>query len=101
MVQAVGGAAATSAFSGPAKAAGLEYQLTRYQKQLSECVNCASAKTAQGKATIEAISDKISSIRLRLDEVASSNPVRQVAPAIGVAAAASSTGLTGTIDVFA
>jgi hypothetical protein len=46
MVQAVGGTTATSAFSGPAKAAGLEYQLQRYQKQLSECVNCASAKTA-------------------------------------------------------
>ena len=101
MVQAIGGAAANSAFSGPAKAAGLEYQLTRYQKQLTECVNCASAKTAAGKAAIEAISGKISSIRLRLDEVASSNPVRQVASAVATPAAATSTGLTGIIDVFA
>ena len=96
MVQAVGGTAATSAFSGPAKAAGLEYQLQRYQKQLSECVNCASAKTAQGKATIEAISGKISSIRLRIDEVASSNSVT-----VAASAAATPTGLTGTINVFA
>ena len=101
MVQAVGGTAATSISSGPAKAAGLEYQLLRYQKQLSECVNCASAKTAQGKATIEAISGKISSIRLRIDAVASSNPVRQVASAVAAPAAGTTAGLDGTINVFA
>ncbi len=101
MVQAVGGTAATSTFSGPAKAAGLEYQLQRYQKQLSECVNCASAKTAQGKANIEAISGVISSLRVRIDAVASTNPVRQVASATAAPVAATATGSTGSIDVFA
>ncbi|MDY7574176.1 hypothetical protein [Actimicrobium sp. CCI2.3] len=101
MVQAVGGPAANTSFSVPAKTAGLEYQLTRYQKQLSECVNCASAKTAQGKAAIEAISGKINSIRLRIDEVASSSTVRQITSAIATPAAPTAIGSTGTIDVFA
>jgi hypothetical protein len=105
MVQAVGVIAATSTLnstlSSPVNAAGLQYQLVRFQKELAECVNCASAKTAQGKATIEAISGKISSIRLRIDEVARSNPVQPVASAVAVSAAATATGLTGTINVFA
>lgn len=101
MVQAISGTAATSTSTSPASTAGLQYQLSRYQQQLSECVNCASAKTAQGKATIEAISGKISSIRLRIDEVGSSKPVQPAASAVAIPSAVTATGLNGTIDVFA
>ncbi|EGF31446.1 hypothetical protein IMCC9480_3939 [Oxalobacteraceae bacterium IMCC9480] len=99
MVQAIGGTATNTTTTSPANAAGLQYQLSRYQKQLSECVNCASAKTPQGKADIEAISGKISSLRLRIDEVASGSVVRP--PESANAAATAPAGVGGKIDVFA
>lgn len=99
MVQAIGGTATNTTYASPGKAAGLEYQLSRYQKQLSECVNCASAKTPQGKADIEAISGKISSLRLRIDEVVSGITTRP--PESASAAAAAPPGVGGKIDVFA
>ena len=56
-------------------AGGLQAQLDRYQKQLSDCVNCDSANTHEGKETIQALSNKISDIRARIQEteVVSSN----------------------------
>lgn len=35
----------------------------------SECVNCASSKTAEGKAEIQEISGRIGEIRERIDKV--------------------------------
>jgi len=69
MVQAIGSSAAGGAVDSGAGAAGLQAQLVRYQKQLSECANCASSKTAEGKAEIQAISGRISEIRARIDKV--------------------------------
>lgn len=69
MVQAIGSAAVSGSLSAGATAAGLEAQLVRYQKQLSDCVNCDSAKTAEGKAVIDAISSRISEVRARLVSV--------------------------------
>ena len=74
MVAAIGAspAAASAAYSsGVARipAAGLEAQLVRYQKELADCVNCDSAKTPEGKAQIETISNKISEVRARIDEI--------------------------------
>lgn len=55
------------AFGGATPSAtSLQAQLERFQKQLSDCVNCASAKTPQGKADIEAISARISQIEQRI-----------------------------------
>lgn len=56
-----------------AATARLEAQLARYQKQLSDCVNCDSSKTAEGKAQIEAISAKISALKERIDKVGEAN----------------------------
>ncbi|NIA56282.1 hypothetical protein HAV22_21875 [Massilia sp. TW-1] len=42
---------------------GLRAKLDRYEKQLSDCVNCASAKTPEGKADIAAISAKIDEVK--------------------------------------
>lgn len=55
------GAAALRAYT-PAPAAG-QAQLERLQHQLSDNVNCASAKTPEGKATIAAIQDKIAAVK--------------------------------------
>ncbi|HAT31472.1 MAG TPA: hypothetical protein DCW29_11655 [Janthinobacterium sp.] len=69
MVQAIGGAAGsdTKNKDGAAAAASLEAQLLRYQKQLSDCVNCDSSKTPEGKAQIQAIASKISEVKDRID----------------------------------
>jgi hypothetical protein len=37
-------------YGGGPSATSLQAQLQRHEKQLSECVNCESAKTPQGKA---------------------------------------------------
>jgi hypothetical protein len=75
MVAAIGSASA-AAYSGVARtpAAGLEAQLARYQKELADCVNCDSAKTPEGKEQIQAISNKISEVRARIDEIDSAQP---------------------------
>ncbi len=70
MVQAIGSPAAYGAANSGAGTAGLQAQLARYQKQLSECVNCESSKTAEGKAEIQAISGRISEVKERIDKVA-------------------------------
>jgi hypothetical protein len=44
---------------GTSGAAGLQAQLKRFEHELSDCVNCASSKTPEGKAAIEVIQDKI------------------------------------------
>lgn len=53
--------------SGPS-VASLQAQLDRCQKQLSDNVNCASANTREGKETIQALSNKISEIKARIQE---------------------------------
>jgi hypothetical protein len=47
----------------------LQAQLDRYQKELSDCVDCDSANTRQGRETIQALSNKISAIKARLEEI--------------------------------
>ena len=69
MVQAIGSATVSGGLGAGAATASLEAQLVRYQKQLSDCVNCDSAKTAEGKAAIDALSSKISEVRTRIDTV--------------------------------
>ncbi len=53
-----------------AASAGLEAQLARLQKELSECVNCDSAKTSDGKVKIQTVFDKISGIKAQLETIA-------------------------------
>lgn len=61
--------------------AGLENQLARYRQQLSDCVNCAAtSKTPQGQETARALSDKISQIKSRLEEVAANGGPASAAP---------------------
>ncbi len=78
MVAAIG--ASSAAYGGSVATtptAGLEAQLARYQKELSDCVNCDSAKTPEGKEQIQTISNKISAVRARIDEIDTAKPAVQ------------------------
>lgn len=45
---------------------GLEAQLDRYKKQLSDCENCASASTPEGKTQIQNLQARIDQTEVRL-----------------------------------
>ncbi|MEB0214417.1 MULTISPECIES: FlxA-like family protein [unclassified Undibacterium] len=80
-------AAADTSKSATAAAGGgasLRAQLSQYQHQLSDCVNCDSASTTEGKAQIAEISAKIAAVKRSLESAASSaaqsvNPAHVVA----------------------
>jgi len=70
MVSAIGSAFGSTRVSDPAAtAAGIEAQIARYKKELSDCVNCESAKTTGGKAEIAAIASKISTAEARIEKI--------------------------------
>lgn len=54
------GSRAISGAGGYMSRVALRAELTRYQKQLSDSINCSSAKTLEGKAHIQELSGKIS-----------------------------------------
>jgi hypothetical protein len=65
--------------------AALQAQLAQYQKQLSDCVNCASSSTREGQAQIQALSSKIAAVRGQINaaaaaQQASQAPQRQLQP---------------------
>ena len=98
MVAAIGSASA--AYGGGVTrtpAAGLEAQLVRYQKELADCVNCESAKTPEGKERIQTISNKISEVRARIDEIDSSQPAASRA-SINAAGSATSSHVDNKAD---
>jgi len=70
MIQATGSSAIFGTAGTSTPTAGLDAQLARYSKELSECVNCESAKTPEGKQAIEEVSNKISTVKARLEEIA-------------------------------
>jgi hypothetical protein len=47
---------------------GLRAKLDRYEKQLSDCVNCASARTPEGRAA--AVAPSMSPLGSRIDTYA-------------------------------
>jgi hypothetical protein len=47
----------------------LHAEVARYQRQLSDSVNCASAKTLEGKAHIQELSSKISAAQQRIKQI--------------------------------
>ncbi len=62
------GAASGSASSGTPAPAGLDAQKTQVEKQLADCVNCASSKTPQGQARISALSSRLVAVEARLQK---------------------------------
>jgi hypothetical protein len=75
MVSAIGSSTTSSAApTTGTSTAGIEAQIVRYKKELSDCVNCASSKTPEGKAAIEAISTKISTAQARIEKINTDKP---------------------------
>ena len=72
MTQAIGASAAYLIAGTGMGAAPIssDAQYLRLQKELSDCVNCATAKTALGKAKILAIEARINALKARLDAAA-------------------------------
>ena len=97
-----------SAYGGAKPSAtSLQAQLQRYQQQLSDCVNCASAKTPQGKADIESISSRISRVQESIAAIDNVAPARAAGANDGAASASapatpSNDGVLGSrLDVYA
>jgi hypothetical protein len=97
MVQLVGITNRVAYGASSTSAAGLQGQLARFEKELADCVNCASAKTTEGKQKIEAISLRISQIRERIEQA---SQLRSCLQANGPASVPSA-GLGRLIDVKA
>lgn len=79
----------------------LRARLDRYQKQLSDCVNCASAKTPKGKADIAAITSKIDETKRAMTESEDQGQARQPVKDAQAGANPASYPLGSRIDVFA
>jgi ABC-type Fe3+-hydroxamate transport system substrate-binding protein len=93
MLGAIGSSPYTGPASSGASAASLQAQLDRYQKQLSDCANCATAKTPQGQAAIQDLSGKIAAVKARIEQAATA---KSGTPAPGANATAG-----GLLNVFA
>jgi hypothetical protein len=93
MVSTIGASSYASPAGTSASAASLQAQLDRYQKQLSDCVNCASAKTPQGQAAIRDLSGKIAAVKAHIEQAASA---KSSTPAPSATAS-----LGGLLNVFA
>jgi hypothetical protein len=75
----------------------LRAELARYERVRSDCVNCSSAKTIEGKRNIQNLDTQISALKAKLTGVPQPN-----AATTGVAEARSSTtpATAGRIDVY-
>ncbi|MCE3604501.1 hypothetical protein LXA47_12895 [Massilia sp. P8910] len=74
MPQAITSSTSSAAYAyGAAKPSPvtLQAQLQRYQQQLSDCVNCASADTPKGKSDIQAIAARIAEVERRIAQSSS------------------------------
>lgn len=70
MVAAIGASTGFSTqISGPSTG-GMRAELARYEKALSECVNCASAKTPEGQQEIQRLTSEISRLKARIEDAA-------------------------------
>jgi hypothetical protein len=76
----------------------LRADLSRYEHQLSDCVNCASASTPEGKQNIQDLSGQISTLKAKLNVVPP--PDVTASPSESRSATASSA-VGGRIDVYA
>jgi hypothetical protein len=76
----------------------LRADLARYEKQLADCVNCASATTPEGKRNIQDLDARISTLKAQLSIV----PPADSGAAVNESRSASRSLTTGgRIDVYA
>lgn len=57
--------------------AALQGQLARYERELSACVNCSTAKTTEGKQKIQEVSSQIEQIKARIEQATQTRATRQ------------------------
>ena len=105
MLQAIGVSASAGYTQGNVGSAGLRGQLAKFEKELSACVNCATADTIQGKAKIAEISARITQIQDRIAQAGETKSARQEAstnPAeADIAGNDSATSIGSLIDIRA
>ncbi len=69
------GTSNASSYTGTVKpSTGLEFELAKYQKELSDCVNCDSANTAERRSNIQELHNKISAVQARIERLAVADP---------------------------
>ena len=68
---------ANAAASKGVSTADIQAQIARYRQELADCVNCSSSKTLQGKANIQALTDKISVLETRLQDNTTTHSANQ------------------------
>ncbi|HEY7986539.1 MAG TPA: FlxA-like family protein [Methylophilaceae bacterium] len=74
------GYTASSASGSNLTAAGIQAQIAIYQRQLSDCVNCSSASTIEGKTEIQDISSKISAAKSQIQQLQDQAPQKTSTP---------------------
>jgi hypothetical protein len=77
MLSAIGSSSFPASSASGASVGALEAQLAQCERQLSDWVNCASAKTLEGKAIIQKLSDKVSEIKHRIEAADKTGSVSQ------------------------
>lgn len=70
MVAAIGASPIYSAQLPAASTGGLRVELAKYEKELSNCVNCASATTTEGQQEIQRLTSEIVRLKERIEEAA-------------------------------
>ena len=117
MVAAIGATPSFSTQLPQVSTGGLRAELARYEKALSECVNCATARTPEGQQEIQRLGSEIARLKSRIEEAGrSANPQNResvegsrAAPASGkstdrtesVTAVADGRTVGGRIDILA
>jgi len=82
MISSIGSFTAYAFDSTAKPTAGRDAQIARYKKELSDCVNCESAKTVKGKANIKAITGKITALTAEAEKTAKSSKGANQEPAL-------------------
>lgn len=77
----------------------LRADLARYERVRTDCVNCSSAKTIEGKRNIQNLDTQISAIKAKLTVVP--QPGASASVAGGEARSSTATATAGRIDVYA
>jgi ABC-type Na+ efflux pump permease subunit len=94
MVSEIGSSPASNAVATTVTSnAGIEAQIARDKKELSNCVNCESAETKQGQADIQTLTNKISAAQARLDAIRTTEQISQPAELDSTNASDSATSL--------
>jgi hypothetical protein len=96
MSLAIGSGSLSGVSGGQPSRAALAAEVAHYQKQLSDCVNCPSSKTLEGKAHIRELSTQISVDQQRIKQIEANGPAANDADASTHADTYTSAGASAT-----